>query len=97
MYFCLELRNDTGKAFTGADGLVLPGAKFYLLGTIELPSDGSFTRVFEKDHVTQINCTVSSLTEARTAVPDLEHPNLTLGVRVDINWIMATPSFLVLY
>jgi hypothetical protein len=97
VYFCLELRNDTGSSFIGADGIVLPGAKFYLLGTIELPSDHSFERVFEQDYATRINCIVSSLAEARTAVPDLGHPHLSMGLQVDINWIQATPSYLILY
>ena len=97
VYFCLELRNDTGSSFIGADGIVLPGAKFYLLGTIELPSDNSYVRVFEQDFATRINCIVSSLAEARTAVPDLEHPRLSMGLQVNINWIQATPAYLILY
>lgn len=97
VYFCLELRNDSGSSFTGADGIVLPGAKFYLLGNIELPSDHSYVRVFEQDYCTRINCIVSSLTEARTAVPDLEHPRLSMGLQVDVNWIQSTPSYYILY
>ena len=97
IYFCLELRNDTGKAFTGADGLVLPGGKFYLLGSIELPEDHSCERAFEKDHITRVNCTIGSLREARTAVPDLEHPTLSMGLQVGVNWIESTSSYVILY
>lgn len=97
VYFCLELRNNTGGSFTGADGIVLPGSKFYLLGTIPLPTDGSFERVFEKDFTTTINCTVTSLAEAHTAVPDLQHPTLSMGLQVNVNWMMSTPSYIVLY
>ena len=97
VYFCLELRNDSGAAFTGADGLVLPGSNFYLVGAIELPGDDSYTRVFERDHTTTINCTVSSLADARTAVPDLEHPHLSVGLQVNTNWKESTPSSLILY
>ncbi len=97
VYFCLELRNDTGASFIGADGIILPGAKFYLLGTIELPAGSPYERVFQQDYATRINCIVTSLVEARTAVPDLEHPLLSMGLKVDINWIMATPSYLILY
>lgn len=97
VYFCLELRNDSGAAFTGADGLVLPGSNFYLVGAIELPGDDSYTRVFERDHTTTINCTVSSLADARTAVPDLEHPHLSVGLQVNPNWKESTPSSLILY
>lgn len=97
VYFCLELRNDTGQTFTGADGLVLPGSKFYLLGSIELPEDHSFDRVFQKDCTTMVNCTVTSLREARTAVPDLEHPTLSMGLQVNVNWIESTSSYVILY
>lgn len=97
VYFCLEFRNDTGASFIGADGIVLPGAKFYLLGTIEIPDDSTYERVFQQDYATRINCIVTSLVEARIAVPDLEHPHLSMGLKVDINWIMATPSYLILY
>lgn len=96
VYFSLEFRNDTDVTFTGADGLVLPGAKFYLVGSIELPDDDSYTRVFERDHVTRINCLVTSLADARTAVPDLEHPRLSLGLQVNANWTEATPTSLIL-
>lgn len=97
VYFCLELRNDSGAAFTGADGLVLPGSNFYLVGAIELPGDDSYTRVFERDHTTTINCLVSSLADARTAVPDLEHPHLSVGLQVNPNWKESTPSSLIMY
>lgn len=97
VYFCLELRNDTGESFTGADGNVLPGGKFYLLGTIELPDDGSYERAFEKDCTTRVNCVISSLAEARTAVPDLEHPTLSMGLQLAVNWVEATSSYVILY
>lgn len=96
VYFCLELRNDTGESFVGADGIVLPGAKFYLVGTIELPDDDSYSRVFERDHVTTVNCKVTSLAGARTAVPDLEHPHLSVGLQVNANWKESTPTSLIL-
>lgn len=98
VYFCLELRNNTGADFTGADGLVLRGAKFYLVGIIEAPASGSaFTSVFQKGYVTTITCKVSSLKEARTAVPDLEHPQLSMGMQVNVNWNLTPPADYVLY
>lgn len=97
VYFCLEFRNDSGSAFTGADGLVLPGAKFYLVGSIELPSDNSYPCVFERDHTTTVNCLVTSLADARTAVPDLEHPHLSVGLQVNVNWKESTPTYFILY
>lgn len=98
VYFSLELRNNTGVKFTGADGVVLPGAKFYLLGIIEPPGSGSaFKSVFQRDYSTSISCKVTSLKEARTAVPDLEHPQLSMGVQVDVNWKLSQPEDFVLY
>ena len=96
VYFSLELRNDTGEAFTGADGLIMQGAKFYLVGSIELPDDDSFARAFERGHITRINCLVTSLAEARTAIPDLEHPHLSAGLQVNVNWKESTPTYLIL-
>ena len=96
-YFCLELRNDSGSAFTGADGLVLPGSKFYLVGSIELPQDDSYTRAFERYHTTTVHCLVTSLADARTAIPDLEHPHLSVGLQVNVNWKESTPTTHILY
>ena len=53
-----------------------------------------FIPVFERDHVTTINCLVTSLAGARTAVPDLEHPHLSVGLQVNANWIVSTPTSL---
>ena len=97
IYFCLELRNDSGAAFSGADGIILPGSKFYLVGNIPLPEDDSYARIFQKDHATTLNCLITSLAEARNAIPDLEHPNLSMGLQVSVNWIQSTSSYIVMY
>lgn len=94
VYICLELRNNSGKTFTGMDGIVLPGSKFYLVGNIELASGQS--SVFQQDHTTVINCKISSLAEARNAIPNLEQPHLTLGIMVSATWDMSTPSHVIL-
>ncbi len=94
VYICLELRNDSGQSFIGADGIVLPGSKFYLLGSIE-PPDGQ-TCVFQRRHMTTVRCTVSSLAEARNAIPNLEQANIALGIQISVNWIMSTPSHIIL-
>jgi hypothetical protein len=97
VYFCLELRNDTGRSFTGADGIVLPGSKFYMLGLIELPDDNSFAQAFQQDYTTRIHCTIPSLAQAHICIPDLSQPNLDLGLQININWTESTPSYLILY
>jgi hypothetical protein len=97
VYFCLEFRNDSGIAFSGADGRILPGCKFYLVGRIEPPEGESDASIFRRDCATNVNCLVTSLSEARNSIPDLEHPSLTLGVIVTMNWMQATSSYIVMY
>ncbi len=97
VYFCLEFRNDSGVSFSGADGRILPGCKFYLVGRIEPPEGESDASIFRRDCATNVNCLVSSLSEARNSIPDLEHPSLTLGVIVTMNWMQATSSYIVMY
>lgn len=94
VYLCLELRNDSGQSFTGADGVVLPGSKFYLVGSIEAPS--AVEGVFQQDHATTIHCTVSSLKNALNAIPNLERPHIALGILISANWTMSTPGHVIL-
>ena len=94
VYLCLELRNNSGQSFTGADGIVLPGSRFYLVGKIEAPS--SVGSVFQKHSTTTIHCTVVSLKDALNAIPNLEKPHISLGVRIKADWTMATPGHIIL-
>lgn len=94
VYICLELRNNSGKTFVGADGIILPFSNFYLVGNIELgPGQSS---VFVQDHTTTINCRITSLAEARNAIPNLEQPHLSIGVLVSATWNMSTPAHVIL-
>ncbi|MBO4447595.1 MAG: hypothetical protein J5764_05675, partial [Bacteroidales bacterium] len=97
VYFCLEFRNDSGAAFSGADGKILPGCKFYLIGRIEPPEDNEDACIFMRDCTTSVNCLVHSLSEARNSIPDLEHPSLTMGVQLMTSWMQATSSYIVMY
>jgi hypothetical protein len=94
VYLCLELRNDSGRPFTGADGIVLPGSKFYLVGNIEAPS--ALESVFQQDHTTTIHCTISSLKNALNAIPNLERPHIALGILISASWTMSTPGHVIL-
>ena len=91
VYFCLEFENNTGKTFYGAEGRILPGHRFYLTGSLDLPENASFRSVFLKDRVTTVNCKVNTLENAHCAIPDLGVPQLTLGVQTEVSWIMSTP------
>lgn len=95
IYFTLEFLNNSGRTFIGADGRVLPGRKFYMVGKIELPTDPQkrkFEQVFVQDHVTNLNCTIYSLAGAYNAVPNLGIPQLVIGVQTQVNWEMSSPT-----
>ena len=94
VYLCLELRNNSGQTFVGADGLVLPGSKFYLVGRIDLGDEQ--TNIFRRDCTTTVHCRILSLAEARNAIPNLEHVNIALGIQISVNWVMSTPSHVIL-
>ena len=94
VYLCLELRNNSGQTFVGADGLVLPGSKFYLVGRIDLGDEQ--TNIFRRGCTTTVHCRILSLAEARNAIPNLEHVNIALGLQISVNWVMSTPSHVIL-
>lgn len=84
--FALEMVNN-GEAFYGSDGLVPTGGTFYLVGTLSTKqSDTENNYVFEKDHHTVANVTISSLATAKNVVPDLRQTQLELGLYVDLTW-----------
>lgn len=84
--FALELVNNTGKAFTGIDGMIPNGAKFYLIGQLDPKSDKANNRVFEQAYNTKANVTINSLSRAYNGIPDLENPKLELGLSVKLEW-----------
>lgn len=82
--FALELVNESGSAFTGKDGIVPAGGKFYLVG--ELEANDAHKKVFEQDHKTIARVTINSLKSAYNCIPDLRAPRLELGLSVDLKW-----------
>lgn len=82
--FALELVNESGAAFTGKDGIVPAGGKFYLVG--ELTANNDHKKVFEQDHKTIARVTINSLKSAYNCIPDLRAPRLELGLSVDLTW-----------
>lgn len=96
VYFFLELRNDSGATFTGAEGLILPGNYFYLAGKLERSEDPAYPQVFMKDHMTTANLVISSFENAHLAVPEMGDPTLVMGVQTTVNWIMSASSYVVL-
>lgn len=91
-YFCLEFRNDSGKSFYGAEGRILPGHMFYMVGKLTVPTaEGYPPRVFTRDMRITMDCTITSLRNAHSAVPDMGIPQLTVGVETQVNWVMTDP------
>lgn len=88
----LEMTNDSGADFVGADGIVPAGGKFYLVGelvsstAVGTDGDGSSLKVFEQDHKTIARVTINSLKSAYNCIPDLRSPKLELGLSVDLTW-----------
>lgn len=91
----LEFENNTGYAFTGKDGTVYPGARFYLIGMTDPDGQGTgdyANRVFTQDYITTMTMSVTSLAKAYTCMPDLLAPRLEIGVQVVTKWIQATTT-----
>ena len=91
----LEFENNTGHAFTGKDGTVYPGTRFYLIGMIDPAGQGTgecANRVFTQDYITTMSMSVVSLAKAYTCMPDLLAPRLEIGVQVVTKWIQATTT-----
>ena len=91
----LEFENSTGYSFTGKDGVVYPGTRFYLIGMIDPAGQGTGEyagRVFTQDYTTTISMSVASLADAYTCMPDLLAPRLEIGVQIVTNWIQVTTT-----
>ena len=91
----LEFENKTGHAFTGKDGTVYTGARFYLIAMADPANkgEGDFAgRVFTQDYTTTMSMSVTSLAKAYTCMPDLLAPRLEVGVQVVTKWIQATTT-----
>lgn len=84
--FALELTNNTGNAFTGVDGIVPDGGKFYLVGRLVPQADKAGNQVFAKAYNTKANVTITSLAHAYNCIPDLKNPELELGLSVNLKW-----------
>ena len=66
----LEFKNNSDHDITTLTGLVPPGCKLYLAGTITLGTGQSY--VFEQDKITTFVATISDLTKASNVVPTMD-------------------------
>lgn len=91
----LEFENNTGNPFTGKDGVVYPGTRFYLIGMIDPKGQGTGDfagRVFTQDYTTTMTMSITSLAKAYTCMPDLLAPRLEVGVQIVTHWIQVTTT-----
>ena len=91
VYVTIELENNSDKNFYGKDGIILKGAKFYLVGQLNpnktgLTNPNSVNRVFVQDYVTTANFNITTLKEAYNCIPDLRTPGINVGLAVDLDW-----------
>ena len=95
VYVAIELQNNSGVDFRGANGVIPAGGKFYLVGKLlsdkanVQESSETFNpgkRVFYPDYTTTARLTITSLEKAYNTIPDLRTPALELGLSVDLTW-----------
>ena len=92
--FAVELVNNSGVEFRGADGIIPVGGKFYLVGQLNpsetgnssKPANWTYAHIFAADHTTTANVTISSLASAYNTIPDLRATKMELGLSVDLSW-----------
>ena len=91
VYVTIELENNSDKNFYGKDGIILKGAKFYLVGQLDpkqtgLTNPNSVNRVFVQDYVTTANFKIKDLKDAYNCIPDLRTSGINVGLAVDLSW-----------
>lgn len=99
---CIEFQNNSNTTFRGETGYIVPGSKFYMYGRIEYNNgtgvDKSLVKsVFQQDYITEVTLNVNSLEHAYNCIPDLQDPQLEVGVEISVDWILATPTNVPLY
>ena len=92
VFVTIELTNNSGMDFYGNDGIILNGAKFYLVGKLDPDATTGTTipnaidRVFVQDHITKANFNITNLKNAYNCIPDLRTSGINVGLAVDLTW-----------
>lgn len=92
VFVTIELKNNSDKDFYGKDGIILKGAKFYLVGQLTpnategVTNPNSVDRVFVQDYVTTANFNIKDLKSAYNCIPDLRTSGINVGLAVDLEW-----------
>lgn len=89
--FALEFNNNSAEEFVGADGIIPVGGKFYLVGELSTNpgtenGETASNYIFQQDHTTIANVSITSLKSAYNCIPDLRSPKLELGLSVNLEW-----------
>ena len=96
----LEFENNSGQDFSGYNGTVYRGTKFYLVGEVVPKSDSekpkASDRVFTQDYFTTVNVTVTSLAKAYNVLPNLMSPRLEMGLELTPKWVQAETTDVIL-
>lgn len=93
----LEFENNA-EDFTGVDGIIYKGTKFYLVGQLKLEdaTGTDKTRVFTQDQTTKAKLVINGLAKAYNVMPNLLSPRLEIGVTLTTQWEQATPTVVVM-
>lgn len=86
VFVTIELENNSGKNFYGKDGIILKGAKFYLVGKLDPTGETESDHVFVQDYVTTANFKIKDLKDAYNCIPDLRTSGINVGLAVDLEW-----------
>lgn len=88
VFVTVELENNSGEDFYGAEGIIPKNTKFYLVGELKLSGNTTETidRVFVKDHTTVANFTITNLKKAYNHIPDMRTSKINVGLAVDLKW-----------
>lgn len=89
----VEFENNSGKNIVGFNnGIIYPGCKFYLIGTLDprnttdFNATSSLNQAIKQDYTTTARLKIENLKKAYNILPDLTMPKLEMGLGVDLSW-----------
>lgn len=88
VFVTVELENNSGVDFYGAEDIIPANSKFYLVGELKLEGNTTTNvdHVFVKDHTTIANFTITNLKNAYNHIPDMRTSKINVGLAVDLEW-----------
>lgn len=88
VFVTVELENNSGVDFYGAEDIIPANSKFYLVGELKLEGNTTTNvdHVFVKDHTTVANFTIKDLKKAYNHIPDMRTSKINVGLAVDLSW-----------